>query len=85
MSNNKDNKQQPVHYPLINYDECKGCGRCVTACPKKCLAFRDELNNRGTKCVDYSGEGCIGCAICFYNCPEPFAIEIHTVKKDSEA
>ena len=67
-------------YPVITADECKGCGRCIMACPKKCLVFREGLNNRSTRAVEYVGTGCIGCAVCFYNCPEPYAIEVHKKK-----
>jgi NAD-dependent dihydropyrimidine dehydrogenase PreA subunit len=31
--------------------------------------------------VVYAGEGCIGCATCFYTCPEPHALEIHIPAK----
>lgn len=62
--------------PEINADECKSCGRCVAACPKKVLIISDRYNARGVKPVIYSGEGCIGCGICFYNCPEPYAIRV---------
>ena len=63
-------------HPEIEEDSCKGCGRCVAACPRKCLAFKATLNKIGIKPVGYKGEGCIGCAICFYNCPEPYAIKV---------
>lgn len=62
--------------PVIDADECKSCGRCIQACPKKCLKLEDRLNRRGVSPVAYVGEGCIGCGICFYNCPEPYAIKI---------
>ncbi|MBR4172309.1 MAG: 4Fe-4S dicluster domain-containing protein [Kiritimatiellae bacterium] len=62
--------------PQIDADECKSCERCVQACPKQCLVIADHLNRRGVKPAQYKGEGCIGCAICFYNCPEPYAIKI---------
>ena len=32
----------------FNTDKCKGCGLCVDACPKKCLAIaQDKLNSKG--------------------------------------
>ena len=32
----------------FNTDMCKGCGLCVDACPKKCLAIAgDKLNQKG--------------------------------------
>lgn len=63
--------------PVVNELECKACGRCVLVCPKKVLSLGDELNARGYKFVKYAGEGCIGCANCFYACPEPNALEVH--------
>ena len=70
-------------YPIINQLECKSCGRCVGACPKKVLAIGDTLNERGYHAAVYLGEGCIGCANCFYTCPEPHAIKIHIPLKKS--
>jgi len=62
--------------PILHEDHCKGCGRCVAACPKKVLRIRDTLNCRGIYPVEYIGSGCIGCTFCYYNCPEPYAIEV---------
>ncbi len=64
--------------PVFQEDHCKGCGRCVSACPKKVLRIKTTLNKRGVNAAEYVGNGCIGCSICFYNCPEPYAIEVHT-------
>lgn len=62
--------------PIIEENSCKSCGRCVAACPRKCLEIADRLSAAGLKPAAYKGEGCIGCGICFYNCPEPYAIRI---------
>ncbi len=62
--------------PIIDADECKGCGRCIAACPKKLLRFANHLNCKGVIPAEYIGEGCIACGICFYNCPEPHAISV---------
>ncbi len=63
-------------YPKINLSECKGCGRCVVACPKGVLALGERLNERGYRHVVYAGGGCIGCGACYYTCPEPGTFEI---------
>lgn len=64
-------------YPKIDPDECKSCERCIHACPKKVLKLSPHFNKKGVHPVEYSGKGCIGCGICFYTCPEPYAIEVH--------
>lgn len=56
----------------VNEDKCKGCGLCVTVCPRKILALETErLNKKGygpMYCVDLSQ--CIGCAMCATICPD---------------
>lgn len=69
-----ETKTKPVVH--INSLECKACGRCVLACPVKCLELGQSLNARGYQYVVYKGQGCIGCGNCFYSCPEPLAIEV---------
>ncbi len=70
-------EQEIKPYPVIHKIECKACGRCIAECPKNVLTMSNELNERGYNFAEYSGEGCNGCANCYYTCPEPNAIEVH--------
>ena len=72
----QENEQTVLSHPEIEADSCKGCGRCVAACPRHCLELQTTLNKMGIKPVGYKGEGCIGCAMCFYNCPEPYSSKV---------
>jgi 2-oxoglutarate ferredoxin oxidoreductase subunit delta len=60
----------------VNADECKGCGLCVEACPRKVISLSERLNHYGYRTATYAGAGCNGCGICFMACPEPGAITV---------
>ncbi len=60
----------------ILFDECKGCGLCISACPVECIGVTELLNLQGYFPAYYLGRGCTGCGICFYVCPEPGAIRV---------
>lgn len=68
--------KKKTHRIEIVPEECKGCGRCVKACPKNLIKMSVELNEMGFPYAIYSGQGCIGCGACFYNCPEPGAVTV---------
>jgi len=60
-------------------DRCKGCGLCISLCPKKILALDTTANVKGYRpvvCKDE--EACIGCASCAKICPD----SIITIRKD---
>ncbi len=64
----------------INESICKGCGLCVTVCPKKILELsKTKLNAKGYNPATITDMSlCIGCASCAKMCPD-VAI---TIEKD---
>lgn len=63
---------------------CKGCDFCVKSCPPEVLGFSTDINERGYRYSFYIGDGCTGCGICFYNCPEPGAIIVWRKPSDAK-
>ena len=53
-------------------DNCKGCGLCVDACPKKVLTLaQDQINKKGHHpVIAAQPDKCIGCAFCAMMCPD---------------
>ncbi|MGI6156946.1 MAG: 4Fe-4S binding protein [Saccharofermentanales bacterium] len=61
-------------------DRCKGCGLCVSVCPRE-IIFLDETktNRKGYHPATVTEmEKCIGCANCARMCPD----SIITVERD---
>jgi len=60
----------------IDIERCKGCERCVEACPQQILGMSKQLNEKGyfyAACIDQPR--CLGCRICAITCPD-VAIEV---------
>lgn len=53
-------------------DRCKGCGLCVSVCPRKIILLRqDHLNDKGFHPAGVDRmEQCTGCTLCATICPD---------------
>jgi len=60
----------------IDEQYCKGCGLCISCCPKRVLAKSNMMNAKGYRipCA-VTPEMCSKCGTCELICPE-FAITI---------
>lgn len=55
----------------VKTERCKGCGLCVSVCPKGALEMSKELNSKGYHPARVvSPEKCIACAMCAVMCPD---------------
>jgi len=60
----------------IDGELCKECLLCIEACAPDVLKVSETLNKMGYHPVEYIGDGCTGCGVCFYVCPEPGTIRV---------
>ncbi len=64
----------PVHttnfIPVINEEECNGCGKCVSACPVEAMSLISANNPRHPKqkVARLDEERCLGCGVCVRVC-----------------
>ncbi|MHA1629261.1 MAG: 4Fe-4S dicluster domain-containing protein [Candidatus Heimdallarchaeota archaeon] len=64
------------YYLITDESRCKGCGLCIAFCPKNCLGFSDEYNDKGWRVAKMQRmRDCIKCYMCERSCPD-FAIFI---------
>ena len=55
----------------IDEDRCKGCGLCVSVCPKNVLEIAGRVNTKGYfPAFQARPEDCIFCATCCRMCPD---------------
>ncbi|MGA1863081.1 4Fe-4S binding protein [Deferribacter thermophilus] len=56
---------------IIDIERCKGCGLCISVCPKEVLRYSGKFNIYGydyAECIDESK--CILCRSCALICPD---------------
>ncbi|MCL2077600.1 MAG: 4Fe-4S binding protein [Oscillospiraceae bacterium] len=57
---------------ILDFDRCKGCELCTTACPKGIVKMqREKLNKEGfitAECINQ--DECTSCALCAVMCPD---------------
>lgn len=65
--------------PFLEPQYCKGCLRCIEACPRDCITPGTEINPAtGLVPVVLHLENCNGCALCLQACPEPYGLRLET-------
>ncbi len=55
---------------VIDTERCKGCGLCVTVCPKHTIEISPESNQNGYFPARVKHIDCTGCSRCAIICPE---------------
>ena len=61
--------------PFVIPEFCKGCGRCITSCPKGCITMGTEINPvTGLVPIVLDLTKCNGCDLCIDACPEPYGL-----------
>ena len=64
-------RPKPFFFP----EYCKGCGRCISSCPKDCITPGTEINpHTGLIPVILDLNLCNGCGLCISACPEPYGL-----------
>ncbi|MBI4822305.1 MAG: 4Fe-4S binding protein [Deltaproteobacteria bacterium] len=65
-----------VHAEVILSEElCKGCGRCIEACPKHAIHPGTEINqSSGLIPISIDADLCNHCGLCVTACPEPYGL-----------
>lgn len=56
---------------IIDCETCKGCGLCITVCPRSVLELSDKVNTKGHFPVFQARpDDCIHCTMCCIMCPD---------------
>jgi 2-oxoglutarate ferredoxin oxidoreductase subunit delta len=69
---------------IIDIERCKGCGLCISVCPKSGIVISKTSNKTGyfpAQPVD--SNNCTGCAMCAIVCPDA-VIEVYREDEEVE-
>lgn len=67
---------------IIRKQLCKGCGFCITFCPRHTLVLSKNLNEKGYHYPEIDKDNCTGCDLCGMICPD-FAIYGFRIKNNN--
>jgi pyruvate/2-oxoacid:ferredoxin oxidoreductase alpha subunit/NAD-dependent dihydropyrimidine dehydrogenase PreA subunit len=60
---------------LVTEALCKGCGRCIEACPRHAISLGTVINQTsGLIPIQIDAETCNHCGLCISACPEPYGL-----------
>ncbi len=60
---------------ILTPELCKGCGRCIEACPKHAISLGEDINQAsGLVPVQIDYGICNHCGLCVSACPEPYGL-----------
>ena len=65
-----ERKERNMPRPIIDTDECTGCGICVDACPNGVLDIVQDL------ATVINEDACTACGDCMEECPMAAIVEI---------
>jgi 2-oxoglutarate ferredoxin oxidoreductase subunit delta len=59
---------------IIDIERCKGCGLCISVCPKNGIVISKRSNKAGYFPAQAVNSDCTGCAMCAIICPEAIIV-----------